>query len=321
MEGGSMAPIIEIENLTKKYGQFTAVDGLNLSINQGEIFGLLGPNGAGKSTTILMLMGLTEPSSGQVLVDNINPCRWPIEVKRKVGYLPEDVGFYDDLSGLENLVYTGRLNGLSNTEAKQQAEALLNRVGLSNEIHKKTGKYSRGMRQRLGLADVLIKHPKIIILDEPTLGIDPQGVREFLDLIVELSRNEKITVLFSSHDLYHMQRVCDRMGIFVKGKLLAMGNLSELTQQLFPNQNVVIEAGIIPPSNSFDINQPIKQIEGVKKVELNQNRLKIDSATDVSVPLANLLVQQGYGLTHLSKKEFGLTDIYISYFEGGHKNE
>jgi len=321
MEGGSMAPIIEIEQLTKKYGDFTAVNQLNLSINQGDIFGLLGPNGAGKSTTILMLMGLTEPSSGQVLVDDINPARWPIEVKRKVGYLPEEVGFYDDLSGLENLVYTGRLNGLSNTDARKQAEALLDRVGLSKEVNKKTGKYSRGMRQRLGLADVLIKRPKIVILDEPTLGIDPQGVREFLDLIVELSRNEKITVLFSSHDLYHVQRVCDRMGIFVQGKLLAEGNLNDLTQQLFPNQQVVIEAEIHSPANGFDITASIKQIEGVKKVSLNQQHLKVDSSIDVSCQLASLLVQQGFGLSRLSKKEFGLNDIYISYFEGGQNHD
>ncbi|MDD2312837.1 MAG: ABC transporter ATP-binding protein [Petrimonas sp.] len=224
---------IEISNLTRKYGNFTAVDNLTLSIDKGEIFGLLGPNGAGKSTTILMMMGLTEPTSGSVRVCGLNPVRQPIEVKKRVGYLPEDVGFYDDLTGPENLIYTARLNGISEREAEERARRLLQRVGLGEEIEKKAGKYSRGMRQRLGLADVLIKNPEVIILDEPTLGIDPSGIRDFLGLIVSLSREEGITVLFSSHHLHQVQQVCDRVGIFVKGRLLAQGDIASLARQLF----------------------------------------------------------------------------------------
>ena len=224
---------IELSNLTRKYGNFTAVDNLTLSIDKGEIFGLLGPNGAGKSTTILMMMGLTEPTSGSVRVCGLNPVRQPIEVKKRVGYLPEDVGFYDDLTGPENLIYTARLNGISEREAEERAHRLLQRVGLGEEIEKKAGKYSRGMRQRLGLADVLIKNPEVIILDEPTLGIDPSGIRDFLGLIVSLSREEGITVLFSSHHLHQVQQVCDRVGIFVKGRLLAQGDIASLARQLF----------------------------------------------------------------------------------------
>src|SRR5690606_372293 len=155
--------VIEISSLTKRYGDYTAVDNLNLSIARGEIFGLLGPNGAGKSTTILMMLGLTEPTSGSVTVCGVDATRSPIEVKRKVGYLPEDVGFYDDYSGLENLLYTAQLNGMTWEAAEQRARHLLRRVGLADEADKKAGKYSRGMRQRLGLADVLIKSPEVII--------------------------------------------------------------------------------------------------------------------------------------------------------------
>ena len=183
--------IIELVDLTKKYGSFTAVDQLKLTIQKGEIFGLLGPNGAGKSTTILMMLGLTEPTSGSVKVCGIDPTRNPIEVKRRVGYLPEDVGFYYDRNGLENLIFTARLNRMSVKEATQKAEQLLVRVGLSDAAKKKTGKYSRGMLQRLGLADVLIKNPEVIILDEPTLGIDPKGVREFLELIVDAKQRRR----------------------------------------------------------------------------------------------------------------------------------
>ena len=219
------ANIIELVDLTKKYGSFTAVGELNLTVSRGEIFGLLGPNGAGKSTTILMMLGLTEPTSGSVRVCNIDPARDPIGVKRKVGYLPEDVGFYFNRNGIENLMFTARLNRLSEREAKKKISHLIERVGLSDAAEKRTGIYSRGMIQRLGLADVLIKNPEVIILDEPTLGIDPKGVREFLELIAGLSREEGITVLFSSHYLHQVQQVCDRVGLFVSGKLIAEGNV------------------------------------------------------------------------------------------------
>ena len=219
--------VIVLTELTKQYGKFTAVDHIRLSIRKGEIFGLLGPNGAGKSTTILMMMGLTEPTSGIVEICGINSTTHPIEVKRKIGYLPEDVGFYDDMTGLENLMYTARLNGIPDKEAKVKALELMKRVGLEDQLKKKTGKYSRGMRQRLGLADVLIKNPEIIILDEPTSGIDPSGVREFMDLIHQLSSEEGLTVLFSSHHLDQVQQVCNRVGLFCKGKLLADIELTE----------------------------------------------------------------------------------------------
>ncbi len=215
-------PIIELTDLTKKYEQLTAVDHLNLSVYKGEIFGLLGPNGAGKSTTILMMLGLTEPASGMAKVCGINSTTSPVEVKKKVGYLPDNVGFYDDMTGLENLVYVARLNSQSPKAAKQKAMQLLERVGLADAADKKTGKYSRGMIQRLGLADVLIKNPEIIVLDEPTLGIDPKGVKEFLELIVQLRHEEGLTVLLSSHHLHQVQQVCDRVGLFVSGKLIAV---------------------------------------------------------------------------------------------------
>lgn len=223
--------VIVLTELTKQYGKFTAVDHIRLSIRKGEIFGLLGPNGAGKSTTILMMLGLTEPTSGIVEICGINSTTHPIEVKRKIGYLPEDVVFYDDMTGLENLMYTARLNGIPDKEAKVKALELMKRVGLEDQLKKKTGKYSRGMRQRLGLADVLIKNPEIIILDEPTSGIDPAGVQEFIELIRWLSKEEGLTVLFSSHHLDQAQKVCDRVGLFSNGKILALIDMAELKEK------------------------------------------------------------------------------------------
>ena len=203
-------------------------------------------NGAGKSTTILMMLGLTEPTSGSVEICGIDSTRHPIEVKRKIGYLPEDVGFYDDMTGPENLIYTARLNGISDAEAKVRALELMEHVGLAGQMKKKTGKYSRGMRQRLGLADVLIKNPEIIILDEPTSGIDPAGVQEFIELIRQLSRKEGLTVLFSSHHLDQVQKVCDRVGLFNSGKLVTLIDMSDLKdkhQELSDIYNHYMEEG------------------------------------------------------------------------------
>lgn len=321
-------PIIELANLTKKYESFTAVDQLNLTVVKGEIFGLLGPNGAGKSTTILMMLGLTEPTSGSVRVCGIDSTSNPIEVKRRVGYLPEDVGFYDELTGLENILYTARLNRIPEPVARQKAEQLIVRVGLADVANKKTGKYSRGMRQRLGLADVLIKEPEVIILDEPTSGIDPKGVHEFLDLIVELRNEQELTVLFSSHNLHQVQQVCDRVGIFVNGKLLAEGDIQSLSKKLFTNSLYLIEAGILQPSVSSNekysvewLSKVLQPLEGVSTVSQKNGVFQIECFRDLSADIARTIVGEGAALNYLNKKEYGLDDIYNRYFEGGINHE
>jgi ABC-2 type transport system ATP-binding protein len=319
--------IIEFVELTKQYGTLTAVDHLNLTITRGEIFGLLGPNGAGKSTTILMMLGLTEPTSGRALVGGINATVFPVEVKRRVGYLPDNVGFYQDMTGLENLVYIARLNRLSHREATERAVGLLDRVGLTEAAGKKTGKYSRGMIQRLGLADVLIKNPDIIVLDEPTLGIDPRGIREFLDLIVRLSREENLTVLLSSHHLQQVQQVCDRVGIFVSGKLIAKGDVATLSAKLFSGEPYIIEAGVHLTGDADDPASPgqpaavgglrdtLLRMEGVSAVSYRSGQMKISCAGDLSAEIARAIVASGAALNTLSKKEYGLDDIYRRYFE------
>ena len=200
----SKEAIIELTELTKN-GDTTAVDQLTLSVYRGEIFGLLGPNGAGKTTTILMLLGLCDPTAGKIKVCGIDPTFQPLLVKEKVGYLPDEVGFYENLSGLDNLLFTAALNRIPPSTARQRAQALLEQVGLTERAHTKVQTYSRGMKQRLGLADILLKEPEIIVLDEPTNGIDPEGVRELMALIKELSRERGMTVLLSSHHLYQVQ--------------------------------------------------------------------------------------------------------------------
>jgi ABC-2 type transport system ATP-binding protein len=324
--------IIELVDLTKKYGSFTAVDHLNLTIRKGEIYGLLGPNGAGKSTTILMMLGLTDPTSGSVKVCGIDPTTNPIDVKRKVGYLPEDLGFYDDYTGFENLLFTAQLNSIPVSVAKEKAKQVLSKVSLSDEADKKIGKYSRGMRQRIGLADVLIKNPEVIILDEPTLGIDPKGVQEFLDLIIKLSKEDGHTILLSSHHLHQLQEVCDRVGLFIGGRLIAEGSIRELVQKLFSTGPFNIEAGIelsdsaksglMPGVSAVEqLMGTIRRIDGVLNIELKNDTLGIGCSRDITHEIVRVIVESGNGITYLNKKEYGLNDIYNRYFEGIEKND
>lgn len=223
--------MIEVESLTKRYGRTTAVDGVSFRVERGEILGFLGPNGAGKTTTMLMLLGLTEPTSGTVRVCGYDPARDPLKVKEMIGYLPENVGFYEDMDARQNLRYIARLNRIPDAVSAGRIDRLLEEIDLAKEAGKKVGSYSKGMRQRLGIAEVLIKEPKVLFLDEPTIGLDPDGTNRMLDLIHNLSRERQMTIFFSSHLLEQVQRICDRIGIMIKGKLVAAGPLAELAQR------------------------------------------------------------------------------------------
>ncbi|GFR38009.1 ABC transporter ATP-binding protein [Insulibacter thermoxylanivorax] len=309
-------PVITLNGLTKRYGDLVAVDRLSLTIRRGEIFGLLGPNGAGKSTTILMMLGMTEPSEGSAVVCGVDPTRQPILVKKKVGYLADDVGFYDDMNAVENLMFTARLNGIPDEEGRKEADRLLEQVGLTEAKFKKVGTYSRGMRQRLGLADVLIKRPEVIILDEPTLGLDPEGIKELMQLIRRLSRQEKITVLLSSHQLHQVQEVCDRVGLFVRGKLLAQGDVESLANQLFPDEKVEIRFRLSQSPDTL-----IEEIRGLEHAISLQHDAGSDewimrAHADISPQIAELVVNHKVQLLSLKQKTFGLDEIYLRYFEG-----
>jgi len=225
--------IIETTNLTRRYGRQTAVNGLNLKVKQGEIFGFLGPNGAGKTTTLLMLLGLSGPSNGSATVCGLDPLRMAREVKRHVGYLPENVGFYSDMDAVQSLEYVADLNGLKKVEAREKINELLEMVGLKEEARKKTAAFSRGMKQRLGVAEVLIKDPEVLFLDEPTLGLDPEGAIQIINLIQSLNKEKKMTVLLSSHNLHQVQKMSHRVGIMIGGNLIAEGSIDSLAEEKF----------------------------------------------------------------------------------------
>ena len=312
--------IIRTEGLTKLYGEKKAVDNLNLEIRKGEIFGLLGPNGAGKTTTTLMLLGLTEPSEGQAWIDGKDCTRDPIAIKRMVGYLPDNVGFYADMTGRENLRFTGQLNGLPRDLAEARIDDLLEKVGMTEAADQKTGTYSRGMRQRLGIADVLMKDPGVVIMDEPTLGIDPEGMRELMDLIRALAVEEGRTILISSHQLYQIQQICDRVGLFVNGRLIACGRIDELAVQTSQEGRYVLETSAIP--NDAGYGELLKSLSNVERVERKGDYFMVESRGDIRRELSRRAVDAGYTIAHLRQRGDDLDEIYRRYFEkGDEKND
>jgi ABC-2 type transport system ATP-binding protein len=301
---------VEAINLTRTYGNFTAVNALNLTIEEGEIFGLLGPNGAGKTTTMLMLMGLTEPTSGTVQVCGYNPTREPLKVKRIVGYLPEKVGFYEDLTARQNLRYTAELNNLPGEEAEERISDLLATVGLSEVADQEVSKFSRGMKQRLGIADVWVKEPKLAFVDEPTVGIDPEGIDAILNLIAGMAK-KGITIIFCSHQLQQVQRVCTRVGILAKGHLVAEGSIDRLGRQAIGKGRYRIEAQVAELRPSL-INS-IKRVKGVIEVESSGNSLLISCDRDLRGEIAKTIVASDTPLLEIKIEEYSLERIYKKY--------
>ena len=311
--------IIETKGLTKKYGEKTAVDHLDLSILRGEVFGLLGPNGAGKTTTTLMLTGLTEPTEGTAFIGGLDCIRCPMEVKKIVGYMPDNVGFYGDMTGRENLRFTASLNGLPRELAEERIDALLEKTGLAYAGDQRVGTYSRGMRQRLGVADVLMKDPKVIIMDEPTLGIDPEGMRQLLELIRELARKENRTLLISSHQLYQIQQICDRVGLFVDGRLMACGTVEELAEQTREDDRYLTELQIT--SGDERLVEILKNVESVLSVGRQGGRYIVGSRQEMGSALAQAALSSGCTLVSLRPCGNDLDKIYRRYFEkAGHED-
>jgi ABC-2 type transport system ATP-binding protein len=315
--GASTAPILT-RALTKQYGDIVAVDSLDLEINPGEIFGLLGQNGAGKTTTILMLLGLTEPTSGRARVVGLDPARYPLEVKRRVGYLPDSVGFYSALTGRENLRYTARLNGLPAAEAEERIDEVLDHVNMRARADSKTEEYSRGMLQRLGIADALVKSPEILILDEPTAAIDPIGVVEILDLLRQLADEQRITILLSSHLLSQVQSTCDRVGIFAAGRLIGVGTVEELSRR-FGETMARIEVTLesIGDGAATKAESALKTIPGVARV-LAPERPRDpwvlfaapEQAADVRIATLATAARENLHLSAIREVEPSLDEIY-----------
>jgi ABC-2 type transport system ATP-binding protein len=301
--------VIDAQGLSKRYDGAVAVDHVSFTVGRGEIFGLLGPNGAGKTTTILMLLGLTEISAGAARVLGHDPVREPLAVKRRVGYLPDSVGFYDYLSARDNLRYTARLIGFPEAEREARIADALKRVDLAEVAGNKVGTYSRGMRQRLGLAEILMKNVAIAILDEPTSGLDPQATLELLDMIRGLKR-DGVSVLLSSHLLDRVQSVCDRVALFQEGRIVLMGTVAELGRQVLGGGFAVeVEA------QGEGLAERLAQVPGVRTVETpGPERFRLLADRDVRPDAAAAVVSAGGRLRRLSVEEPSLEAIYTRYF-------
>lgn len=307
-----MSAVIETAGLTKRYRDLVAVNDLNLKVEEGETFGFLGPNGAGKTTTILMLLGLSEPTNGHAFVCGFDPTRQPLEVKKRVGYLPENPGFYEDLTARENLFYIARLNRVPRMEANGRITRLLEQVGLDNDGDRPVREFSRGMKQRLGIAEVLVKDPKVVIMDEPTLGIDPDGVTRILELITGLNREHGITIMLCSHLLHQVQQICHRIAIIVKGRMIVQGDVDKLGSAILKERrwNFLLEVG--GKADGFETE--MGSISGIAVVEPRAGGWFLRCTEDVRPAVVSLVSRKGLSLLQLRSEDPTLEEIYLKYF-------
>ena len=305
--------IISARNLTKKYDRQLAVDNLNLNIKKGEIFGLLGPNGAGKSTFILMTLGLTEPTSGTVSVAGFDSTRHPIKVKKITGYLPERIGFYEDMTARGNLAYTAELNSVPYREVDKKIDEVLEIVGLSKNKKSPVKTFSKGMKQRLGIADVLIKDPQLVIFDEPTEGLDVKVANQLLTTIQDLNKKKKITFVLSSHQLNLMQKVCPRVGILSGGKLIGEGSVDRLGRNLFGGGKYRIEIELEKITDSTV--EKIEKLDKVVNVDRKGKNLQVVCDSDVRQDISRIIAAEGLLMTRMDMKQDALEEIYLKYFK------
>lgn len=296
---------IEIAQLSKHFdNQQIAVDNLNLSINQGEVFGFLGPNGAGKTTTVKLLNGMLQPTSGSMTVFDHDPTKEPEAIHQFSGVLTERAAMYDQMTGLENLLFYGEVFGLSKQESRERGNSLLEQLELTYAADRKLTSYSTGMRQRLSLARALIHQPKVLFLDEPTSGLDPESVLNVNRLIQDLAKNQGVTVFLCTHQLRYAQEICTSYGLLDEGKLLAAGTLESLRKQTFKGLKVQIEA------RNLTINEPYKV--------LNNGEFEFTLASEQEIPeLVRKVVQSGADIYGVSAKEMTLEEIYFALLEEG----
>ncbi len=292
--------MIEVENLTKYYGKHKALDGINLKIEENEVFGFLGPNGAGKTTTINIILGLIQPSSGSVRVAGLDVLKNPVEVKKVCGYLPENAGFYGHMTAKQNLLYFAEFYDMDKDEAAKRVEELLELVGLSGAADKKVGEFSRGMKQRLALAQALINDPKVVFLDEPTSGLDPAGAADFRR-IIKLLKKEGKTVFFSSHILSEVKEVCETIGIIHRGKIVAKGRIDEFAG----NTKIAVQT---EPEASEDLLRRFGKVS----YDERSNVFVIETNEDCRVDLARTLFETGFVVKELRLIEPSLEEIYFS---------
>jgi len=313
--------VIEVKNVTKKYGKFVAVDDISFTINDGEIVGLLGPNGAGKSTTMNMLTGFIEQTEGEIIIDGYNMLKKPKKAKREIGYMPEGVPLYSDLTVKEFITYMAEIKNVNKKERKEKIEKIIENTGLKDVQNKLTKNLSRGYKQRVSLAGALVGEPKILILDEPTVGLDPKQITEIRSLIKELGKTH--TVILSSHILSEVSQICNKVIIINKGKIVAVDTPENLENKVSNNNATYVT--VEDTENKMDsMKNKIKEIKEIKLIKENEDgtkdyELQAEKDVDLRKIIFKEFAKENITIFEMKKADTTLEDAFMKLIEGGNK--
>ena len=309
--------MIQVENITKKYGSFTAVNNINFEIDEGEIVGFLGPNGAGKSTTMNMITGFIEPTSGRIIVDGYDISKKPRKAKRQIGYMPEGVPLYSDLTVKEFVTYMAELKGVPKKEKKDKVQKAIEETGLQDVQNKLTRNLSRGYKQRVSMAGALVSNPKVIILDEPTVGLDPKQVTEIRALIKELGKEH--TVILSSHILSEVSQICNRVIIINNGQIVAVDTPENLERKVVTDNSIYVT--VEDPENKMDtIKEKLTEIKELKLITENEDNTKkymitANTDTDLRKNIFETFAKEGITIFEMKKSDVTLEDAFMQLIE------
>ena len=313
--------MIEVKNVTKKYGKAVAVEDVSFTINDGEIVGLLGPNGAGKSTTMNILTGYIEQTSGEVTIEGYNTLKKPKKAKKQIGYMPEGVPLYTDLTVKEFVTYMAELKQVNKKERKEKVQKVIEQTGLKDVQNKLTRNLSRGYKQRVSMAGALVGEPKILILDEPTVGLDPKQITEIRNLIKELGKTH--TVILSSHILSEVSQICNKVIIINKGKIVAIDTPENLENRVSKNNCIYVT--VEDTENKIDkIKNEIKEIKNIELVQENEDKTKqylieADKDIDLRKKIFSEFAKENITIFEMKKADTTLEDAFIKLIEGGNK--
>lgn len=308
-----MNNIVETHKLTKAYGDFVAVNGLDMEVRQGEVFGFLGPNGAGKTTTLLMLMGLSVPTRGTAMVGGHDVVEKSKDVRKVASILPEYSSLYGELTAWENLDYIGKLNDQPREERENRVAEMLEIVGMAKWADSKLETFSRGMKQRVGIASTLMKDPRVVFLDEPTIGLDPVATRDVRDLILKLNREKDLTVVMSTHLLHEVQMTCDRIGIINRGELILQESMENLNKVMSDGDDRRLEIRLT--ESTPDLLKDLESIKGVKSVTRENGRLYVYGTVDSDLEVSKTIVNHGAYILVMKPREYTLEEIFMKYYE------
>jgi ABC-2 type transport system ATP-binding protein len=305
-----MATILEVKNLVKKYGDFAAVKGISFDIQEGEIFSLLGPNGAGKTTTISVLSTLYAPTSGDATIGGHSVSQEAMAVRNVIGLVPQELALYDDLSARENLLFWGKMYGLSGRALRGRVAEVLEQIGLADRARERVKAYSGGMKRRVNIGIGLLHKPRLLFMDEPTVGIDPQSRRAILDSVKDLNK-QGMTVLYTTHYMEEAQELSDRVGIIDHGELIALGTQAELTRQVGENDTLILH--IDEGQDGSSLVDAVRSVSGVLRADMTSHTVAViaPEAEDIMAPVIIKANELGIKIRSVDIKEPNLEAVFL----------